>query len=244
MNELIPAADLGRLCPINARDLHAKLGSRRDFSNWIKGRIERFELSEGADYQKVEDLSSPDSASSKARSQVIIEYYLSIYAATLIAGAENTAEGRSYLRFLVKVGEAWNSPEMVCARGMQMAQELLGKKNELIAVLSAKARAADLIADSTGLKLLSDIGKINGQGPIKFIRALIARGYLFRRDGAVLPYQQYIDSGYFAVREKPYFDAQGVSHLFSQTYVTGKGEVWLAKQFFPVVRAEAIGASA
>jgi anti-repressor protein len=244
MNELIPAADLGRLCPINARDLHAKLGSRRDFSTWMKDRIERFELVEGNGYQKAEDLSSPDSGSSKSRPQIIIEYYLSLVAAKMIAAIENSPEGKAYLRYLVKVEEAWNSPEMVLVRGMQAAQELVGKKNELIAVLSAKARAADLIADSVGLKLLSDIGKINGQGPIKFIRALIARGYLFRRDGAVLPYQQYIDSGYFAVKEKPYFDAQGVSHLFSQTYVTGKGEVWLAKQFFPVVRAEAIGASA
>lgn len=242
MNDILPVADLGRVCPINARDLHDKLGSRRDFSTWIKERIERFDLADGRDYQFTKSGEVVERAQGGGTSRD--SYFLAIHAAKMIVAVENSPEGKAYLRYLVKVEEAWNSPEMVLIRGIQAAQDLIGKKNEIIAVLSAKARAADLIADSTGLKLLSDIGKINGQGPIKFIRALIVRGILFRRDRELLPYQVYIDRGYFVVREKPYLDGQGVSHLFSQTYVTGKGEVWLAKQFFPPVRAEALEAHA
>jgi phage anti-repressor protein len=35
---------------VNARELHEFLGVKRDFSNWVKGRIEKFGFVEDADY--------------------------------------------------------------------------------------------------------------------------------------------------------------------------------------------------
>ena len=35
---------------VDARELHAFLGSGKDFSNWIKSRIEKFSFVEGVDY--------------------------------------------------------------------------------------------------------------------------------------------------------------------------------------------------
>lgn len=35
---------------VNARDLHEFLESRKDFSSWIKDRIERYDLTENEDY--------------------------------------------------------------------------------------------------------------------------------------------------------------------------------------------------
>lgn len=37
----------------NARELHASLGVGRDFSNWIKGRIEKYGFTENVDYVKI-----------------------------------------------------------------------------------------------------------------------------------------------------------------------------------------------
>lgn len=45
---------------INARDLHRGLGVGRDFSNWIKGRIDRGQFQEGVDF--VAELDSPNPA--------------------------------------------------------------------------------------------------------------------------------------------------------------------------------------
>ena len=49
MGELINTNDLSSLIPmstngkgVNARDLHAFLGSKKDFSNWIKDRIKKW----------------------------------------------------------------------------------------------------------------------------------------------------------------------------------------------------------
>ena len=35
---------------MNARELHSKLGSGQEFSNWIKGRIEKFGFTDGEDF--------------------------------------------------------------------------------------------------------------------------------------------------------------------------------------------------
>ncbi|NPD92334.1 antA/AntB antirepressor family protein [Xylanibacter muris] len=46
MNELIPICEKNGKKAVNARDLHAFLGSKRDFSNWIKDRIYKYEFIE------------------------------------------------------------------------------------------------------------------------------------------------------------------------------------------------------
>ncbi|MCW4629680.1 antA/AntB antirepressor family protein [Marinomonas rhodophyticola] len=42
---------------VNARELHAFLEVGRDFSNWIKARINRYGFIEGEDFMCVENLS-------------------------------------------------------------------------------------------------------------------------------------------------------------------------------------------
>ncbi len=40
---------------VNARELHAFLEAKRDFSNWIKDRITRYNFIEGQDFIKTQD---------------------------------------------------------------------------------------------------------------------------------------------------------------------------------------------
>jgi phage anti-repressor protein len=97
---------------IDARDLHMRLEVGRDFSNWIKGRIEEYEFEEGKDF-------SPNLAKSTG-GRPSIEYLLTINMAKEIAMAENNEKGREIRRYLIKLEEAWNIPEIVVARAMQM----------------------------------------------------------------------------------------------------------------------------
>lgn len=92
-----------QLC--NARDLHAFLQVRRDFSNWIKGRIDEYGFVAGADYVVVEGLSSPKSASSKARRQAVIDYHLTLDMAKELAMIENNEVGRQVRRYFIRVEE-------------------------------------------------------------------------------------------------------------------------------------------
>lgn len=105
MNNLIPVFPLTEqedtlLC--NARDLHKALGVGRDFSTWVKDRIQAYGFELGPDYVTGTGLSSPDSGSSKARPQELLEYYLTLDMAKELAMLENNDVGRQVRRYFIQ----------------------------------------------------------------------------------------------------------------------------------------------
>lgn len=100
---LIPifrANDQQLLC--NARDLHAFLEVGRDFSTWIKDRIEQYGFIEAEDYITVQNLSSPNPGSSKSRPQQQTDYHLTLDMAKELAMIENNAMGRRVRRYFIQ----------------------------------------------------------------------------------------------------------------------------------------------
>lgn len=101
-----------------------------------------------------------------------------------------------------------------------------------LSVAAPKAAIADRIAVADGRRTISDVGKINGVGPRKLFSLLEERGIIYRgSDGRWRPYQSWVDAGYFELKESTYETPDG-SHLAVQTYVTGAGEIWLARRLF------------
>jgi phage anti-repressor protein len=131
MNDLVPITEKDGKPAVDARFLHEKLEVGRDFSNWIKDRIDEYEFVEGKDFEKVEHLSSPNLVSSKARPQVMIDYIFFISAANMLIAGEHKPLGREFLRYLGKVGEAWDTPELVMERAKQ-AERLTGSRRPML----------------------------------------------------------------------------------------------------------------
>ena len=99
---LIPvfqANDQQLLC--NARDLHAFLEVGRDFSTWIKDRIEQYGFIEAEDYITVQNLSSPNPGKSRM-GRPSIEYHLALDMAKELAMIENNAMGRRVRRYFIQ----------------------------------------------------------------------------------------------------------------------------------------------
>lgn len=99
---LIPvfqANDQQLLC--NARDLHAFLEVGRDFSTWIKDRIEQYGFIEAEDYITVQNLSSPNPGKSRM-GRPNIEYHLALDMAKELAMIENNAMGRRVRRYFIQ----------------------------------------------------------------------------------------------------------------------------------------------
>lgn len=162
--------------------------------------------------------------------------------ATLMTEAEVTAiklrierSGRNDLRSTAELHTTHTRLErtLIVFHALEVLQEDLEAAREEIADLAPRAAVADRIADATGLRTLSEVGKINGLGPRKIFELLESKGIIYRGRQSWLPKQEHIDAGRFRVKERTFQDADEVDHLTSQLYVTGKGEVWLAKQFFP-----------
>ncbi len=103
---------------VNARYLHAFLEVGKDFSTWIKDRIKLAGFVKDEDYTEAEGLSSPISASSKARVQKTKEYLITLDLAKELAMLERSDQGKRARRYFIECEKRlrrrnldFNSPE-------------------------------------------------------------------------------------------------------------------------------------
>ncbi|EKY7868291.1 antA/AntB antirepressor family protein [Enterobacter hormaechei] len=91
---------------VSAKALHKALGVGRDFTNWIKGRIDQYGFIAGTDFIRVENLSTPKRASTKTRQQIEHDYLLSLDMAKEVAMVERNEQGRAVRRYFIQCEEA------------------------------------------------------------------------------------------------------------------------------------------
>lgn len=84
-----------QLC--NARDLHTTLAVGRDFTSWLKERIEQYSFTEGEDFI----LCSPDLGSKRRGGHNRTDYHLTLDMAKELAMVENNEIGRKVRRYFI-----------------------------------------------------------------------------------------------------------------------------------------------
>ena len=200
---------------VDARTLHSALEVGRDFSNWIKDRIEKYGFYEGIDF-------TPDLAKSTG-GRPGIDYRLSLSMAKELAMVENNDRGREVRQDLIKVEEAWNTPELVIARALQKANVMIQAQRNRLAELKPKADFFDQVASSkTAISMRKVAAALNlpGWGRNKIFAFLRDQCVL---DASNLPYREYQDRGYFRVIEQKYVSPDGETHISLTTLVYQKG---------------------
>ncbi|WP_323938682.1 phage regulatory protein/antirepressor Ant [Aeromonas hydrophila] len=111
----------------------------------------------------------------------------------------------------------------------RLAMEL-DQAQATIAIQAPKAEFADRVAGADKGTLIGNFAKTVGLGPKQIfavpreLRILMSGGNRHN-----LPFQEYLDRGYFTVAEKPY-EVHGETRLGFQPLITGKGQQWLTKR--------------
>lgn len=231
IQNLVTINDYAKPFPVNARDLYEALDVGRDFSTWIRYQIERYGFVENIDYHLPKSGEVVERVQGGGTARDV--YSLNLRMAKHIAMVSNTETGGRVRDQFIAVENAWNTPEMVMLRGLQASQQIIARQTAEIAALADDARITRTIAVADGLKTITEVAKIITVGPRRLFDILAEKGILYRLRGNLVPKQEYIDRGYFQVKERTYAGSAGAPHLSTQTLVTGKGEVWLAKQLFP-----------
>lgn len=114
------------------------------------------------------------------------------------------------------------TPEQIVANALIVAQNIISQKDKQIEEMKPKADFFDAVADSKTAISMNEVSKVLG------IKGL-GRNNLFEflRDNAILdrwnvPYQKYIDCGWFRVIEQKY-TKNGEEHISIKTLVYQKG---------------------
>lgn len=205
------------------RDLHEALEVQTRYNDWFL-RMCDYGFEEGSDFYSILS-KTPEGGRPQQNHQ------LTISMAKELCMLQRTQRGKECREYFIKVEEAWNKPEIVLSRALIMAnnslQELRSDNAQLLAenaVMKPKAEFADRVANADGLLSMSNFAKVIqdehiNMGRNKLFEWLRNQGYL---RGNNEPYQQYVNQGLFRVRETVHNGG-----LRTQTYVTGKGQLYL-----------------
>lgn len=218
---------------VNARELHEKLESKRDFSNWINDRIQKYDFIENIDFTTI----LLKSTGGRPRT----EYALTLDTAKEIAMVENNEQGRKIRRYFIEVEKKARNlfeipktlPEAL-RKAAELAEQLEQQKPKVLF-----AESVETSKNSVLINELSKILKQNGYdiGQNRLFEKLRNEGYLIKQKGQNwnLPTQKAMDLGLFEVKKTVVNKPNGDIVTKPTTKVTGKGQIYFVNKFLKEV---------
>ena len=233
MTEIIKVKTKEDMQVVSARDLHEILGVKTRFSQWAKQNFKHFR--ENIDFSSVVTTTQQNQYGGTKELQ---DYALTIEMAKHIAMMSGTDKGYEIRDYFIKVEQAWNSPEMVMKRALEIANkkvEQLKLENEK---MQPKALFADSVAASHTTILIGELAKIlrgNGIniGANRLFQWMRDQGYLISRKGTDynMPTQRSMNLGLFKIKESTITHSNGSVSISKTTKVTGKGQQYFINKF-------------
>ena len=256
MNELIRLNETNigdeTVQTVNARELHGFLEVGKDFSTWIKNRLETLGSIENEDYLVVQEV-FPKMGEKGGRPKT--EYYLTLDVAKHLAMMEKNEKGKEVRDYFIECEKQLRqvvlSVKDQCFLDIVKAETqegiLLGlnklnnevivplenkvvEQREQIVVLQPKGQFYDAVIQSETLLDLSEVSKLlnyKGLGRNNLFRYLRENGILNNKN---LPYQTYVDRGYFKIVESSWVNpSTKLVEVSLKTVMFQKGIDWLDK---------------
>lgn len=224
MNALIPIRHSGSKPAVNARDLHAFLEIGKDFSTWIKSRIEDFGFVENQDFAIF-----PETGENPGRPR--IEYALSLDMAKELSMLERNGKGRQARQYFIECERQANSAPPVpqtLPEALRLAAELAERTQEQaarLAVAEPKAAALDLLADRRETMNFTLAAKCLKTKQADLKALLVSLGWIFK-GGRLEATSRAIYSGYMIQTASI---SQRNGRPYTQALITGKDLTKLAE---------------
>jgi anti-repressor protein len=233
MDELIEVTEKDGIQSVSARELYEKLEIATAFKDWFP-RICDYGFCIGIDFNplKIEQVRKEGNRDVTRELQ---DYAISIEMAKQICMLQRTEIGKQYRDYFIRLEKAWNTPEAVMARALQFANKTLENAKSVIAQQKQqlieqrpKVEFFDAVASSHDAIDMGNVAKV--------LECKLGRNQIFdilRRKGVLqsnnVPYQKFIDAGFFRVIEQKYGTPDGSVHVNIKTLVYQRGIDYIRK---------------
>ena len=238
MNELIKINYETEQPTVSARELHKALAIEKRFSAWFETNSQGFV--EGEDFTSV----LTGTVVNNGAHRELQDYKLSVDMAKHICLMSRTEKGKQCRQYLIDIEKAWNTPELVMARGLKAAQQMIADQSKIIERMKPKEIFADAVATSHTSILIGQLAKLicqNGHeiGQQRLFRWMRDNGYLMKHGSNYnMPMQRYVEQGLFEIKESAVTNPDGSVRMTKTTVVTGKGQVYFINKFLGSTRKE------
>lgn len=178
---------------VNARELHAFLESKQEFSNWIKNRIEDYGFLDGVDF--LTNLS-------KTQGRPRIDYFLSLDMAKELSMVERNAQGKQARQYFIDCEKRLSGSLKVDFNDpLQAAKAFIEAetaRRDAERKLQIAGGALTRLGAAKGSQCLRESAKLLKWQQTPFIDWLLVKKMLFRDAGKQLcVYQEYLGRGWF-----------------------------------------------
>ena len=240
MDELIKIEERNGQQAVNARELHQFLKVGRDFTTWIKSRIEHYQFIENQDFEVFTNLGENPNGG-----RPTTDYIISIDMAKELCMVENNERGRQARRYFIacerklKEQNAFKTPKTFYEALMLAAQQQkqIEEQQKQLIEQEPKVNFADAMIASTTSCLVGELAKVitqNGYeiGQNRLFKWLRENGYLGKwGERKNIPLQQYVEQGLFQLKKSTWQDNNNVTHTSTTVKVTGKGQQYFINKF-------------
>lgn len=220
---------------VSARDLYNGLEIKQRFSAWFDNNSKN--LIEGIDFTPVSEGTPVKGGNGNV--QYVKDYQLTLDASKQIALMSASEKGKEIRMYFIKVEKAWNSPEQVMARGLQVAQQQMlqydqqiKSLNETIELQAPKVELAEKLLESEEANIsMKDFSKVLANyglnmGRNTLMKELRASGWLLQDN---TPSAKAMERSIFQVYEKVVKTTTG-TRIQTVTTITPKGQEFLIKR--------------
>lgn len=226
MNELMKVDYNSETPTVLGRELHAALEVQTAYKDWFP-RMCEYGFLEGNDFCSI--------LSESTGGRPATDHQLTIEMAKEICMIQRTDKGKQCRQYFIELEKKWNSPELVMARALQMANKSIEALKDAHAALEAKnavmepkAECYDTLVDRGDTTCLRDAARLLNVKEREFINQLLDKKYIYRDQKRQLrPYAKKND-GYLTVKK---YASQTSNKTGIQTLVTFKGMEHFAKLF-------------
>lgn len=211
---------------VNARELHEFLEVGKDFSNWIKDRIEKYGFVENVDYVRF----SPNLAKTPYGGRPSVEYHISLSMAKELCMVERNEKGKQARQYFIEC-ERVAKQKLTSQPALpsysealrQLADQIDHNKElqEKIEQDKPKVEYCDQIVADNGSMTITKAAKVIGYPPRKFKDYIRQIGWLYAN--ADTPMQHVITSGYMVLRYAHWTDNDGNYVEKPYAHITAKG---------------------
>lgn len=231
MNEL-QVIEKDGIQAVSARELYKGLEISKRFSEWFS--INSKDFIEGEDFTSVLTSTLVNNGAKRE----IQDYAISLDMAKSICLMSRTELGKKYRNYLIKLEKAWNTPEAVMARALQVANQTLDNIKQQVAIMQPKAVVYDELVDRSKTMNFRDMAAKLGFSQKEFMTILKSK-YIYKNSiGEYRAYSEY--QQYFTLRtynistdktgEQLLLNMNGITYFINKYNPQAIAESYIEKQ--------------